>query len=75
MNMQSVILDATSSTHAVLMLLLAFLAELRLCACWHRNIWRVIVVKNKSLENSKNRQIITFTLALVARCHTPINAF
>ena len=31
--------------------------------------------KKKSLETSKNRQIITFTLALVARCHTPIDAF
>ena len=49
------------------MQLLAFLAELRLGACWHRNIWRVKVVK-KSLENSKNRQIIT-TLALVDAIH------
>ena len=48
----------------VLLLLLAFLAELSLGACWHRNIWRVKVVK-KSLENSKNGQVITFTLALV----------
>ena len=31
--------------------------------------------KKKSLENNENRQIITFTLALVARCHTPINVF
>ena len=31
--------------------------------------------KKKSLENSKNRQIITFTSALVNWCHTPINAF
>ena len=43
------------------MLLLAFLVEISLGACWHRNIWTVKVVKKKSVESSKKRQRITFT--------------
>ena len=58
--------------HQVPMMFLLPLVYLSAAACisggtkfgriWHRNIWRVKVVKKKkSLENSKNRQILSFT--------------
>ena len=67
-------LDAPSSTHGVSLLIYLSAAA---CISGGTTFGRLLAqeylegqsCKKKSLENSKNRQIITFTLALVYAIH------